>query len=117
MCRAGDSTADFIDQPQPSQINCKAYIDGRDVVKVSGNKLWFEHKTYELPGRTIYVNGKAWTPDWTNNVSTEFMGLTPAFRPANAHDIQITKRAGRQDCQHRAISFTRQRGNPGGQVG
>lgn len=77
------------------KLTVRAYIDGRDVVKVSGNKLWFEHETCALPGRTIYVNGKAWTPDWTNNVSTEFMGLTPAFRSANAHDIQITKRAGR----------------------
>jgi serine/threonine protein kinase len=77
------------------KLTVRAYIDGRDVVKVSGNKLWFEHETAALPGRTIYVNGEAWTPDWTNNVSTEFMGLTPAFRSANAHDIQITKRAGR----------------------
>ena len=73
----------------------RALIDGSDVVKVSGHKLWFEHETFVLPGKNIFVNGKAWTPSWTNNVSTEFVGLNPAFRPTDAQKIQITKRAGR----------------------
>ncbi|HUJ11396.1 MAG TPA: hypothetical protein VL171_15375, partial [Verrucomicrobiae bacterium] len=73
----------------------EAFIDSSDVVKVSGNRLWFEHETGTLPGRNIFVNGKAWSPSWTNNVSTEFVGLNPAFRPHDPQKIQITKRVGR----------------------
>jgi serine/threonine protein kinase len=77
------------------QLTVKAFIDSSDVVKVCGNRLWFEHETGALPGRNIYVNGKAWSPSWTNDVSTEFMGLNPAFRPRNPQKIQITTRLGR----------------------
>jgi serine/threonine protein kinase len=76
-------------------ITVRAFIDGVDVIKVSGNKLWFEHELYTLPGKNIFVNGKAWTPGWTNNVSTEFAGLIAVFRPIDAQKIQITKRVGR----------------------
>jgi hypothetical protein len=77
------------------KLTVRAFIDGSDVVKVSGNKLWFEHEYATLPGRNIFVNGKAWTPSWTNNVSTEFAGLNAVFRPIDAQKIQITKRVGR----------------------
>ena len=77
------------------QLTVKAFIDARDVVKVSGTRLWFEHETGSLPGRNIFVNGKAWSPSWTNNVSAEFLGLNPAFRPHDPQKIQITKRVGR----------------------
>jgi serine/threonine protein kinase len=76
-------------------LKVRAFIDGIDVIKVSGNKLWFEHELYTLPGKNIFVNGKAWTPGWTNNVSTEFAGLNAVFRPIDAQKIQITKRVGR----------------------
>ena len=77
------------------QLTVKAFIDASDVVKVSGNRLWFEHETGTLPGRNIFVNGEAWSPSWTNNVSAEFVGLNPAFRPHDPQKIQITKRLGR----------------------
>jgi serine/threonine protein kinase len=76
-------------------LTVRAFIDGIDVIKVSGNKLWFEHEESALPGKNIFVNGKAWTPGWTNNVSTEFAGLNAVFRPIDAQKIQITKRVGR----------------------
>jgi hypothetical protein len=77
------------------QFTVKAFIDARDVVKVSGTKLWFEHETGSLPGMNIFVNRKAWSPSWTSNVSTAFVGLNPAFRPHDPQKIQITKRVGR----------------------
>jgi hypothetical protein len=77
------------------KLTVRAFIDGIDVIKVSGNKLWFEHEESALPGKNIFVNGKAWTPSWTNNVSTEFAGLIAVFRPIDAQKIQITKRVGR----------------------
>jgi hypothetical protein len=77
-------------------LTIRAFIDGSDVVKVSGNRLWLEHKTFSLPGKAIYVNGQAWTPTWTtNNVSSEFSGLNPAFRPHDPQKIQIAKKMGR----------------------
>jgi serine/threonine protein kinase len=77
-------------------LTVRAYIDGSDVVFVSGYKLWIEHRTGSLPGKLIYVNGQAWTPTWTTNgVSSEFAGLDPAFRPRDPQTIQITNRIGR----------------------
>ena len=56
----------------------KIFVDGSDVVKASGNRLWIEHGTGSLPGKTIYVNGQAWSPLWNGKTSTEFAGLNPA---------------------------------------
>ena len=73
----------------------KVFVDGSDVVKMSGNRLWIEHKSAGLPGKVIYVNGQAWSPIWNDKTSTEFAGLNPAFRPHDPQKIQLTKRAGR----------------------
>ena len=37
--------------PSSHIIKIKALIDGADVVKIQGNKLWYEHESWELPGR------------------------------------------------------------------
>jgi len=71
-----------------------ADIDGSDVVKVSGNKLWIEHEDFQLPKRII-VNGKVWIPQWTTNVSTPFEGLQPPFAPRDLQKIKVSKKAGR----------------------
>lgn len=77
-------------------LTVRAYIDGSDVIKVSGNRLWIEHDTAGLPGKLIYVNGQAWTPTWTTNgVSSEFAGLNPPFLARFGQRIQVTKRIGR----------------------
>jgi len=76
-------------------LTVRAYIDGSDVVKVRGDKLWIEHDTASLPGKLIYVNGQAWTPAWKDKVSTEFSGLNPPLRLKFGQKIQLTKRAGR----------------------
>jgi len=77
------------------QLTVRAFIDGSDVIKVSDNKLWFEHDTFGLPGKTIFVNGQAWTPEWNDKVSTVFAGLNATFKPHDAQKIQITKLIGR----------------------
>ena len=76
-------------------FSIKIFVDGSDVVKASGNRLWIEHDTGSLPGKTIYVNGQVWTPTWNDKTSTEFAGLNPAFRPHDPQKIQLTKRVGR----------------------
>jgi len=79
------------------QLTIRAFIDGSDVVKLSGNRLWIEHETFKLPEKAIYVNGKAWSPNWKDNVSSAFEGISPAFKPRDPQKIQISKRAGRGD--------------------
>jgi len=77
------------------QLKIKAFIDGSDVVKLSGNKIWFEHETFALPGKTIYLNGTAWSPVWTDKTNATFEGLSPAFRPDVSEKIQVSKQSGR----------------------
>ncbi|MGH7940330.1 MAG: serine/threonine-protein kinase, partial [Limisphaerales bacterium] len=77
-------------------LTIRAFIDGSDVVYVSGYKLWIQHDTANLPGKLIYVNGQPWTPTWTTNgTSSEFDGLNPAFMPHDPQTIHVTKLVGR----------------------
>ena len=77
-------------------LTVRAYIDGSDVVKVSGDRLWIEHDTGSLPGKMIYINGQVWTPTWTSNrVSSEFVGLKPPLRPRLGQRFQVTRLVGR----------------------
>jgi hypothetical protein len=77
-------------------LTVRAYIDGSDVIKVSGDRLWIEHHTGSLPGKLIYINGQTWTPTWTTNgVSSEFVGLKPPFRARVGQELQVTKLIGR----------------------
>ena len=77
-------------------LTVRAYIDGSDVIKVSGDRLWFEHATGSLPGKLIHINGQIWTPTWlTNGISSEFLGLKPPFRAGAGHRIQVTRLMGR----------------------
>jgi hypothetical protein len=120
------------DSPKPSTgsstntIMFKALIDGADTVKIHGNKIWYEHESWELPGKShgrdepTIINGQKWRPRWkgnrnlafsfagwgvrleirppsTDNRSTAFTGLKPAFHPQSPAKIQLTKITGRGD--------------------
>jgi hypothetical protein len=75
-------------------LTISADVDGSDVVKVSGNKLWIEHEDFQLPQRII-LNDKVWVPQWTTNVSAPFVGLQPPFAPRDPLKIKVSKKAGR----------------------
>ncbi len=79
---------------QQRSLTISADIDGSDVFKVSGNKLWIEHEDFQLPNRII-VNDKVWIPKWTTNVSAPFEGLQPPFAPQSPGKIKVSKKAGR----------------------
>jgi len=79
---------------QRRALTIKATIDGSDVVKVSGNKLWIVHEDFQLPQR-ILLNDKVWIPQWTSNVSAPYEGLQPPFAPRDLQKIKVSKRAGR----------------------
>ena len=75
-------------------LTLSADIDGSDVVKVSGNRLWIEHEEFNLPKRII-LNDKVWIPQWTTNVSAPYEGLQPPFAPRDPGKIKVSKKAGR----------------------
>jgi hypothetical protein len=106
-------------------IRFRAFIDGADTVKIQGNKIWYEHESWELPGKShgrdepTIINGKKWRPAWksthrdmgftlagwvvrldihrasNDNRSSAFAGLNPAFDPQSPAEIRLTKIEGR----------------------
>jgi hypothetical protein len=84
-------------------VKIKAYIDGADTVKIQGNKLWYEHEEFDLPGdhdtKPTLINGKPWRPKWNDKISAAYEGLKPAFHPRSPAEIKLTKLTGRGDVQ------------------
>jgi|GEM_PF-6304991 len=91
-------------------IRIKALIDGADTIKVQGNRIWYEHESWDLPGKwqgrdePTLINGVAWRPDWlgeasTNNCSDPYLDLQPPFPDKTPDDIKLTTIAGRGGVQ------------------
>jgi hypothetical protein len=78
---------------QPRRVIFKASVDGTDVVKISGDRLWIEHQSWQLP-TLIHVNGVKWDPEWNGNTSENYE-LRRAFRPGSPDAIKLTKVHGR----------------------
>ena len=76
-------------------LNVRIYVDGSDLIKVSGTQLWIEHGDFQLPQNPIYINGKPWSPAWNGNVSTRLANLSPAFHPRAHSTITLTVKSGR----------------------
>ena len=79
---------------RPHVLAFRAVVDGSDVVKVSGNQLWIEHEEFQQPAQ-IFINGKPWHPVWTDKVSEQYQGLSPAFHPSVSAKVKITQLKGR----------------------
>lgn len=77
----------------PKTVTFKAYVDGVDVVKLSGKNLWIEHLFDQLPSK-MSINGKKWNPVWDKNTSANYE-LHRAFNPSNADNVKLTKLIGR----------------------
>jgi len=77
----------------PKALHFKAYVDGVEVVKLSGKKLWIEHLYDQLPAK-LSINGQKWNPVWDKNTSADYE-LHPAFKPRNADRVKLTSLAGR----------------------
>ncbi|HUB87301.1 MAG TPA: hypothetical protein VMB22_05370 [Verrucomicrobiae bacterium] len=88
----------------PRTVTFKAYVDGTDVVKLRGWKLWIEHQQWQRP-KKISINGKPWTPAWSASKSPTFpswsdnltapYAFAGAFRFGNPEKIKVSKRLGR----------------------
>jgi hypothetical protein len=85
-------------------VTFRAYVDGTDVVKLSGSRLWIEHLQWQQPVR-ISVNGTTWIPTWNETYSPTFPNwsdnesrpytLKRWFNPHNPDNIKLVKIAGR----------------------
>jgi hypothetical protein len=84
-----------------NNIRIKTYIDGADTVKIQGNKVWYEHETFDLPGNwhgrnaPTMINGKPWIPVWHDNTSEPYEHLEPVFKPQSPAKIKLKKNLGR----------------------
>jgi len=82
------------------RIEIRAYIDGVDVIKVRGKKLWYEHVTAELPGKwdghdePTFVNQEKWMPWWDGHTSRPYEKIT-AMRPPTGKRVYVAKKFGR----------------------
>ena len=79
---------------KPHVLVFRAVVDGIDVVKMSGDRLWIEHEDFQLPSQ-FFVNGKPWHPVWTDKVSAPLEGLSPAFKPRDSMKVKLTQLKGR----------------------
>ena len=85
-------------------ITIKARIDGRDVLKIQGKRVWWEHELGGLPGdpkggnEPTYINGIAWRPQWEGSNSIPFETLAPGFRPKSGVQVTLTKLSGRGEA-------------------
>jgi serine/threonine protein kinase len=85
-------------------ITIKAFIDGRDIIKVQGNRVWWEHEVGAFPGdpkggnKPTFVNGIAWRPQWDGSNSIPFEALAPVFRPKSPVQVTLNKLSGRGDA-------------------
>ncbi len=83
-------------------IRIRALIDGADTVKIQGNKVWYEHESWELPGRwqgrdeNTLINDAPWHPVWHFFVdrSKPYVEPQPAFAPKLPAEIKLKKLAG-----------------------
>ena len=79
----------------PKTVTFRASVDGVDVVKISGSRLWIEHQDFQLPV-WIKINGEKWDPAWNDSISAPYK-LRRAFRPGSPNDVKLVKHRGRGD--------------------
>ena len=88
----------------PNSIKIKAFIDDKDVIKIQGNKVWWEHGQGAFPGdpkganQPTFINGVVWRPQWEGTNSLPFESLAPAFRPKHPEQVTLTKLSGRGEA-------------------
>ena len=82
------------------KLYCKSFIDDKDLLKVKGSELWFEHISGSLPGKwanndhASYVNKKKWMPVWKGKVSDHFVNVNPALPIKKQINIKVLKAEG-----------------------
>ena len=88
-----------------SRLRVRSFVDGCDVVKIKGDKVWYEHKSFALPGQWMgfneatYVNGEKWLPNWNGSNSDQFeiadkQAALPANREFTSDTLKVTSKNG-----------------------
>ncbi|MEO6452440.1 MAG: T9SS type A sorting domain-containing protein [Ginsengibacter sp.] len=86
---------------QMRSMTFRAYIDGSDYIHVLGNKVWYVHRNFQLPGKwdganePTYINGNVWFPDWSGDISDKYTLLNPPLASPIISDVTIEKISGR----------------------
>jgi len=105
--RPGEKTAqETIAVDVKDGLHIKAFIDGKDTIKIKGDELWYEHHQWDLPGKwwdrggnikhdePTYINGTAWKPQWQERISKPYR-LKQAVPLQEAKNlIKVTKITG-----------------------
>ena len=74
-------------------VTFRAFVDGVDVVKLSGKNLWIEHQEHQLPNK-MFIDGKTWNPVWNKNTSATGE-LKPPFNPRKPESVKLIRPLGR----------------------
>ena len=94
LLAAGVVSLIFFALAKPKILTIKSFVDGSDIIKMSGKKLWIEHESFKRPNQ-ISIDGKKWLPKWNGNVSIPYEDFSPAFKPHDSQNIKLSKRMGR----------------------
>jgi len=81
----------------PLFLRIRAFIDGSDYIKIRGDKLWYEHLKWDLPGKwwdrlenikydePTYINEEAWEPEWEGRMSKPYI-MKQVILPKEVND-------------------------------
>ncbi|MBT8484782.1 MAG: tetratricopeptide repeat protein [Phycisphaerae bacterium] len=80
-------------------VTIRAWIDGTDLVKVRGDKVWFEHINHSLPGTWVgdsddsgneptIIDGVEWIPQWDGRISDAFTADRELL-PTEGHHVHV----------------------------
>jgi len=81
-------------RPHQSRLAVRAYIDGSDDLKIQGDRVWWSHHDWDLPGRNggkhepTYLNDQPWQPVWQDRRESAPTRL-PDPLPASG-DVTVT---------------------------
>ncbi|MCE5228374.1 hypothetical protein LLG95_02095 [bacterium] len=84
--QGGADWYDVIIHNGKQQIQVRAFIDGSDCLKIQGNKVWWQHRRYNLPGKwqgadePTYINGEQWMPSWDESLVNNHGALAGGMR-------------------------------------
>lgn len=82
-------------------LSVLSLIDGSDVLKVSRDRIWFEHESADPPGKwqgrdePTFVDGREWTPAWQGKKCAPFEGLDLPFPLAEGKELFVETTRGR----------------------
>ena len=94
------------ERPKPSArtrgiLSVLSLIDGSDVLKLAGDRLWFEHESADPPGKwqgrnePTFIDGKEWMPVWQGKRSEPFEGLALPFPLPDGKELEVHTTRGR----------------------